>query len=90
MEAALVHAVRSHLVVHPPLSAIDVIRAAQLVTRGCHVEVRDIVHILNIVARDQDDVIPAEVLKRLRTLLMNDLVEDILGLEPAPKCCCWW
>jgi hypothetical protein len=90
METAL----RAHLKAYPPASALDVIRAAKLVTKGCHV---DVVHVLNIVARGQDgiegtpdDVIPPDVLKKLRTLLIDDLVEDILVLSSAPgRCCCW-
>ena len=90
METAL----RAHLKAYPPASALDVIRAAKLVTKGPHV---DVVHVLNIVARGQDgiegtpdDVIPPDVLKKLRTLLMDDLVEDILVLSSAPdRCCCW-
>jgi hypothetical protein len=78
---------RAHLKLYPPTSALDVIQAAKLVTKGCHV---DVVHVLNIVARDPDDVIPPDVLKKLRTLLMDDLVEDILVLSSAPgRCCCW-
>lgn len=90
METALVRAVHAHFKAYPPTSALDVIRAAKLVTRGCHVDVPMIVHVLNIVARDPDGVIPPDVLKKLRTLLMDDLVEDILVLSSAPgRCCCW-
>jgi hypothetical protein len=77
----------AHLKAYPPASALDVIQAAKLVTKGPHV---DVVHVLNIVARDPDGVIPPDVLKKLRTLLMDDLVEDILVLSSAPdRCCCW-
>jgi|LakMenEpi03Aug12_release.lakeMendotaPanAssembly.Ray.scaffolds.fasta_scaffold237089_2 hypothetical protein len=97
MEIALVRAVHAHLKAYPPASALDVIRAAKLVTKGCHVDAPMIVHVLNIVARGQDgiegtpdDVIPPDVLKKLRTLLIDDLVEDILVLSSAPgRCCCW-
>ena len=92
METSLVRAVRAHLKAYPPTSALDVIQAAKLVTKGCHVDVPMIAHVLNIVARGTpDDVIPPDVLKKLRTLLMDDLVEDILSLAPEPKCCWgWW
>lgn len=83
METAL----RAHLKLYPPASALDVIQAAKLVTKGSHV---DVVHVLNILARDPDGVIPPDVLKKLRTLLIDDLVEDILVLSSAPRwCCCW-
>jgi hypothetical protein len=87
MEIALVRAVHAHLKAYPPTSALDVIQAAKLVAKGCHV---DVVHVLNIVARGEGDVIPPDVLKKLRTLLIDDLVEDILVLSSAPgRCCCW-
>jgi hypothetical protein len=82
--------VHAHLKAYPPTSALDVIQAAKLVTKGCHVDAPMIVHVLNIVARGEGDVIPPDVLKKLRTLLMDDLVEDILVLSSAPdRCCCW-
>jgi hypothetical protein len=91
METALVRAVHAHLKAYPPTSALDVIQAAKLVTKGCHVDAPMIVHVLNIVARGEGDVIPPDVLKKLRTLLMDDLVEDILSLAPESKCCWgWW
>lgn len=95
MEFTLVRAVHAHLKAYPPTSALDVIQAAKIVTKGCHVDTPMIVHVLNIVARGSDgiegtpnDTIPPDVLKKLRTLLMNDLVEDILVLSPSPGCFC--
>jgi hypothetical protein len=94
MEQTLLRAIEAQLKAYPPLSALDVIRAAKLVTQGCHVDTPTLVHILTLLARDPNDLLPPDVLKKLRTLLMNDLVEDILDeirvLSPAAdRCCCW-
>lgn len=99
MEAVLAHAVQAQLKAFPPTNAIDVIRAAKLVTQGCHVDTPTIVHVLTIVARGQDgiegtpdDIISVDIMKKLRTLLMNDMVEDLLDeirvVSRASKCFC--
>ena len=96
MEAVIVNVLKSQLKAYPPKSPIDVIRTAKMLIQDMKVNV-SIINVLEIVARIEgtpDDIIPPVVMKGIRVLLNEDMIQDIaneLGHVKVPKegCFCF-
>jgi hypothetical protein len=98
MDAVIVNVLRSQLRAYPPKTPIDVIRITKMLIQDMKVNV-SITDVLEIVARGQDgiegtpdDIIPPVVMKGIRVLLNENMIQDIaneIGRVKLPKewCC---
>ena len=85
METVIINVVKSQLKAYPPETAIDVIRTAKMLITEMEVDV-SIVKVLEVIAQDETD----PVMKKIKTLLKDDLVQDIaksLHVKPPPRGC---